>query len=249
MMPEARAASGYPWDVASVGDLKVHRFGERALLLAVDDQADVHAIAEALLGQMRAGGLEDVVPGDRSLLVVFDGTDAGERAVRRTIKHAFARISDEGQIPAASTASHRTIPVSYGGADGPDFDATARLAGISPRELIAFHTSRDLTVQFMGFAPGFAYLGDVPAEIVVPRLASPRTRTRAGSVAIAEAYSGIYPADLPGGWRVIGWTPVLLFDPVAEPPTYLLPGDTVHFEPMDASDRPAESYRPADWAR
>ncbi len=235
--------------MASVGDLQVHRFGERALLLGVDLQADVHAIAEALLGELRAGRLEDVVPGDRTVLVVFDGTDAGERALRRSIEQAVARISAEGRVPATPTARHRTIPVSYGGADGPDLDATARLAGISPPELIAFHTGRDLTVQFLGFAPGFAYLGDVPAEIVVPRLASPRTRTRVGSVAVAEAYSGIYPADLPGGWRVIGWTPVLLFDPAADPPTYLLPGDTVRFEAVDAGDRPAEPYRPADWAR
>lgn len=248
-MMEVRVASGYPWGVALVGDLQVHRFGERALLLRVDAQADVHAIAEALLGELRAGGLEDVVPGDRSLLVVFDGTDSGERALRRSIEQAVARIPAEGRVPATPTARHRTIPVSYGGADGPDLDATARLAGISSRELIAFHTDRDLTVQFLGFAPGFAYLGDVPAEIVVPRLASPRTRTRAGSVAVAEAYSGIYPADLPGGWRVIGWTPVLLFDPAADPPTYLLPGDTVRFEVVAGRDLPARPYRPADWAR
>lgn len=249
MMPEARVASGYPCGVASIGDLQVHRFGERALLLGVEAQADLHVIAEALVEELRAGGLEDVVPADRSLLVAFDGTDAGERALRRSIERAVARISDEGLAPAASTARHRTIPVMYGGADGPDLDSTARLAGISSREFVEFHTGRDLTVQFLGFAPGFAYLGDVSAEIVVPRLVSPRTRTPAGSVAVAEAYSGIYPADLPGGWRVIGWTPVLLFDPAAELPTYLLPGDTVRFEAVGAGDRPAEPYRPADWAR
>ena len=82
----------------------------------------------------------------------------------------------------------------------------------------------------------------------MPRLTTPRTATRAGSVALAEAYTGIYPADLPGGWRVIGWTPVVLFDPAADPPTYLAPGDTVRFKSVAADDLPSAPHRPTDWA-
>jgi KipI family sensor histidine kinase inhibitor len=228
--------------------LRLDRLGERAVLVRVDAQPRVHAIASALLPHLEAGTLEDVVPGDRSLLVEFDGTDVGERAARRAITQALAGITDAGGLAPSLTPRHRVIPVSYGGTDGPDLDATASLAGLSADGLIDFHTGRDHTVLFLGFAPGFAYLGDIAAEIVVPRLDSPRTATRRGSVALAEAYTGIYPASLPGGWRVIGWTPVVLFDPEADPPTYLLPGDTVRFDRVRSADLPAQPYRPADWA-
>jgi 5-oxoprolinase (ATP-hydrolysing) subunit B len=225
----------------------LQRLGERALLLRVDAQATVHATAHRLLDDLRAGRLEDVVPGDRSLLVTFDGTDRGERAARAAVARAVTRTAGAGTA-ATPQGRHRVIPVNYGGANGPDLEAAANLAGLSPRDLIEFHTGRDHTVLFLGFAPGFPYIGDVAPEIVVPRLTSPRTTTPAGSVSLAETYTGIYPADLPGGWRVIGWTPVMLFDPASDPPTYLLPGDTVRFEAIAAADLPVAPHRAADWA-
>ena len=228
---------------------RLERFGERALLLRAANQSIVRAIADALLADLHAGAIQDVVPGDRSLLVVFDGSDRGERITRHAL--ASATTATVAGVPAvtAPVGRRRVIPVSYGGADGQDLEETADLAGISPRDLIDLHTRHDHNVLFLGFAPGFAYLGDSEAELVVPRLATPRTATRAGSVAVAESYTGIYPANLPGGWRVIGWTPVVLFDPTIDPPTYLLPGDTVRFESVDAADLPADPYRPADWTR
>jgi KipI family sensor histidine kinase inhibitor len=226
----------------------VERFGDRALLLRAADQATVHAIAHALLGDVLAGRLDDVVPGDGSVLVIFDGTDGGERMARRSIDQAIGATAAAGGRATPPRGRHRVIPVSYGGLDGPDLDETASLAGITARELIELHTGRDHPVLFLGFAPGFAYLGDVAPAIVVPRLTSPRIETRAGSVALAASYTGIYPASLPGGWRVIGWTPVVLFDPAAEPPTYLLPGDTVRFEGMNGEDLARAPYRPDDWA-
>ena len=225
----------------------VERFGDRALLLRAADQETVHAIAHALLVDVFPGRLDDVVPGDGSLLVIFDGTDRGERMARRSIDQAIgATAAADGPSP-LPRGRHRVIPVSYGGLDGPDLDETAALAGISARELIELHTGRDHPVLFLGFAPGFAYLGDVAPAIVVPRLTSPRTATRAGSVALAASYTGIYPASLPGGWRVIGWTPVVLFDPAADPPTYLLPGDNVRFEAVNRADLPRAPHRPDDW--
>ncbi len=107
----------------------------------------------------------------------------------------------------------------------------AELTGLTASEVVARHASAELRVLFCGFAPGFAYLGDLPAELRVDRLATPRTRTPAGSVAIAGSMSGIYPADLPGGWRVIGRTEVTLFDPSSDHPALLEPGDRVRFEP------------------
>jgi KipI family sensor histidine kinase inhibitor len=230
------------------GAPRVERFGDRGLLLRAADQSAVHAIAHALVADVLSGRLDDVVPGDGSLLVLFDGTDRGERMARRSIDQAIgttAAVDGRATLP---RGRHRVIPVSYGGLDGPDLDETAKLAGVSARDLIELHTGRDHTVRFLGFAPGFAYLGDVAPAIVVPRLTSPRTATRAGSVALAASYTGIYPASLPGGWRVIGWTPVVLFDPSADPPTYLLPGDTVRFEAVNGADLPRAPHRPDPWA-
>jgi KipI family sensor histidine kinase inhibitor len=232
-------------------DLRLDRFGERALLVRVEAQPRAQTIAEALLAELVGSRLVDVVPGDRSVLIEFDGTEAGERAARRALSQVVAAIGDSGEdraLASRRTPRHRVIPVSYGGMDGPDLESTASLVGITPEDLIRLHSGRAYQVLFLGFAPGFAYLGDIAAEIVVARLASPRTETRAGSVAIAETYTGIYPAELPGGWRVIGWTPVVLFDPRADPPTYLEPGDTVRFEPVDPADVPRQPQRPVDWA-
>jgi KipI family sensor histidine kinase inhibitor len=182
------------------------------------------------------------------LLVTFDGTDRGERIARRSISDAIGATAGVDGAAALAHGRHRRIPVSYGGLDGPDLDETANLAGVSSSELVGFHTDRDQTVLFLGFAPGFAYLGDIAPAISVPRLTTPRTSTRAGSVALAGSYTGIYPASLPGGWRVIGWTPVVLFDPSADPPTYLLPGDTVRFEAVNGADLPRAPHHPDDWA-
>jgi KipI family sensor histidine kinase inhibitor len=205
-------------------DLRVDGFGERALLVRAADQDSIHALAAGLLGELAAARLADVVPGDRTLLVTFDGTVDGEAAAREAIAAAAAH-------PAApATPRRHIIPVRYGDADGPDLDEAARLAGCTPDDLVALHTGRDHPVLFIGFAPGFPYIGGLAPELVLPRLATPRTSTPPGSVAIAETYTGIYPAALPGGWRVIGCTATPMFDPRADPPTTLLPGDLVRFE-------------------
>ncbi|HYH93119.1 MAG TPA: 5-oxoprolinase subunit PxpB [Candidatus Saccharimonadales bacterium] len=203
----------------------VDPFGAAALLVRLPDQASVHALAAGLVHDLSAGDLVDVVPGDRTILVRFDGTDAGETVARRRVGEISA-ASDRLMAP---RPRRHIVPVSYGGEHGPDLAEAAAIAGITPARLVELHAGRDHTVGFLGFAPGFAYLGDVDPAIVVPRLAVPRTSTPAGSVAIAERYTGIYPADLPGGWRVIGRTPLTMFDPAASPPTTLLPGDVVRF--------------------
>ena len=225
---------GYAGPVNETTDpgLRVLRFGERALQLEIADQGRVHALVEALIRSIDARRVEDVIPGDGSILITFDGTDAGERSARRALLEADERSRDEAWIADRPPPREVVIPVRYGGADGPDLDGAAAIAGCSPSELVRRHIEGGYTVRFLGFAPGFPYIGDLPAEIVVPRLETPRTTTRAGSVAIAERYTGIYPADLPGGWRVIGWTPLTLFDPSSDSPTLLLPGDHVRFEAL-----------------
>lgn len=204
--------------------LRIDPLGERALLVRPADQPAVLALAAALLDDLATGRVTDVVPGDRSLVVEFDGTEAGELAARAAIADAQARPPTERAI------RQHTIPVRYGGADGPDLVEAAALAGLTPEACIKLHTSRDHPVLFVGFAPGFPYIGGLAPELVLPRLAVPRTSTPPGSVAIAEEYTGIYPASLPGGWRVIGRTDARLFDPTADPPALLQPGDLVRFE-------------------
>lgn len=125
------------------------------------------------------------------------------------------------------------IPVCYDFECALDLEWLARETGQSVDELIAMHTGATYHVHFLGFLPGFAYMGGVPDVLRVPRHSSPRTRVPAGSVAIAGAQAGIYPSDTPGGWRVVGRTPLAMFDPSRATPSLLQPGDTVRFVPID----------------
>lgn len=212
-------------------DPAITPFGDSAALVELDGPVWAQALADSLRRQPPPGMIA-CVPGLESLLVEFDPlvTDAG--AIQPQL---LARI---GTVDRAvkQGARLRIIPVVYGGDHGPDLDEVARLTGQAAADVIDTHSTAELRVLFNGFAPGFAYLGELPDGIRVPRLATPRTRTPRGSVAIAGKMSGIYPSDLPGGWRVIGRTPVELFDPHLDPPAYLVPGDRVRFEPITAGD-------------
>ena len=127
-----------------------------------------------------------------------------------------------------------TIAVRYGGADGPDLDEVAALHGLRPSDVVDLHAGATYRVFFLGFAPGFAYLGPLPAELVTPRRATPRERVPAGSVAIAGEQTGVYPFETPGGWQLIGRTEERLWDldPDRRSPALLQPGDSVRFRPL-----------------
>ncbi|MGH2383194.1 MAG: 5-oxoprolinase subunit PxpB [Candidatus Limnocylindria bacterium] len=200
----------------------IRPFGETALLVELESADQAQALASSLRADPLAGVLESV-PGLASLLVELDPVSADADLVAAAIRR---RLRNSG--PAPPTGRLHTIPVHY---DGPDLAEVADLTGLPPSDVIARHARTELRVLFCGFAPGFAYLGELPPELHVERLSTPRTRTPAGSVAIAGSMSGIYPADLPGGWRVIGRTEVELFDPRRDPPALLQPGDRVRFEP------------------
>ncbi|MDQ3691060.1 MAG: 5-oxoprolinase subunit PxpB [Chloroflexota bacterium] len=200
----------------------IRPFGEAALLVELNGPEEAQALAASFRAQP-ARGVLDAVPGLASVLVDIDPLSADPDRVTSEIERRIA-----GLDPTPSVGALHTIPVVY---DGSDLDEVAALIGLQPSEVIELHASTELRVLFCGFAPGFAYLGDLPTELHVPRLARPRTRTPAGSVAIAGSMSGIYPADLPGGWRIIGRTDVSLFDARRDPPTLMLPGDRVRFEP------------------
>ena len=212
-------------------------FGEAAFLVELGDATRAGAVA-AFLRREPPEWVTGVVAGRESVLVEFEvaHADAVEEAVG-------ARIAGMGATPVVDGRLRR-IPVVY---DGPDLEDVAALAGLAATQIVELHASAELRVLFGGFAPGFAYLGEVPEALTVPRLATPRTRTPAGSVALADGMSGIYPADLPGGWRVIGWTPIALFDAARRLPAYLEPGDRVRFVPIHRRDADRHAGPPEDW--
>jgi KipI family sensor histidine kinase inhibitor len=194
-----------------------------------------------------------VLPGLGSVLVELDPlagegelADAERQLAERVTRIAKRRI---GQPRAASGRRGRTreIPVVYGGEHGPDLEEVARLTGLSTDDVVTRHTGAELRVAFLGFAPGFAYITGLQAELDVPRLATPRTVTPAGSVGLAAGMTGIYPASLPGGWRVIGRTPITLFDALSEPPAYLAPGDHVRFVAIPRARFGSLRGLPEDW--
>lgn len=198
----------------------IRPFGEAALLVDTGTAPRAQALAASLRASPVPGVVE-AVPGLESLLVELDPRHAGD--VTGELRERLERLD----APPAD-GRERVIRVVY---DGPDLDDVAELTGLTVEEVVRRHAATELRVLFCGFAPGFAYLGDLPDELRVPRLVTPRARTPAGSVAIAGPMSGVYPADLPGGWRLIGRTSVTLFDPSADPPSFLVPGDRVRFEP------------------
>jgi 5-oxoprolinase (ATP-hydrolysing) subunit B len=199
----------------------IRPFGESALLVETGTAERAQALAEALPEAMAE--VTAAVPGLESLLVELDSAaDISDAA--KAVERLMVAVD-----PTPLGGREITVRVAYGGHDGPDLPEVARLCGISEEEVIARHLASDLRVLFLGFAPGFAYQGELPDELRVARLSNPRTRTPAGSVAIAGSMSGIYPADLPGGWRVIGRTDLALFDPRRDPPALLAPGDRVRF--------------------
>ncbi len=212
----------------------VPRFG---VAIDADLNARVHAAA-ATLRRAALPGIHDLVPAYASLAVAFDMA-TWERGDTPPWRALAARIDAElAEAGEASSSDSRTcveIPVCYGGAHGADLDAVAAHAGLTPDEVIARHCAVEYRVAMLGFAPGFAYLLGLDPALHMPRHAEPRLRVPAGSVAIGGAQTGIYPRELPGGWQLLGRTPLALFDARATCPTLLAPGDRVRFVAIDAA--------------
>lgn len=200
---------------------------------AIDDGAN--ARAHALAAAIRTAAprwLRDVVPAYASLGVFFDDRLVGAFEVRAWLLRAWAALPDRST--ADSTARIVEIPVLYGGDAGPDLASAAAELGLDPHTLAQRHAAALYRVAMIGFAPGFPYLSGLDPALALPRLATPRTLVPAGSVAIGGAQSGIYPRGSPGGWRLLGRTPMHLFDPRRDPPCLLAPGDRVRFRAIDA---------------
>lgn len=214
--------------------IRIVPYGEAALLVSVGETAAIQTArwAQALVAQLADEPAlvgRPAVAGLASVLVRFDPLSDDAAAVAALVGRAAGDIQHDPEPP--GSAREHTIAVHYGGEDGPDLDDVAEHAGLKPAEVIDVHAATGYEVLMLGFAPGFAYLGEVPETLRIGRLATPRARVPAGSVGIAETLTGIYPAALPGGWRIIGRTNNVLFDPRRPDPATLRPGDRVRFVP------------------
>jgi KipI family sensor histidine kinase inhibitor len=211
-------------------------FGE---LIAPELNARVRAL-DLRLAADPIPGLIESIPSYRSLLVSFDPRVVSRGLLCERLLELAAREAGADATPAPT----RQVPTVY---DGEDLEDVARTCGLGPEDVVRLHSGTEYTVQMLGFSPGFAYLGQLPEAIAVPRRATPRTRVPAGSVAIAGRQTGIYPRPTPGGWSLIGRSAVTLFDPALDPPTFLAPGDRVRFVPAStlAEERQVSAAAPS----
>src|SRR5271167_2427845 len=173
--------------------------------------------------------IRNLHPGYASLLIDFDPL----RLTHNELTSLVQQLASGCDAAVERRASLVTIPVCYDINFGPDLLDVAQHAGIPVEEVVRLHSSPTYLVYFLGFSPGFVYLGGLPEVLHTPRLATPRPSIAGGSVGIAGSQTGIYPVDSPGGWKLIGRTPLKMFDPEAAPPTRLQPGDSMKFSPID----------------
>jgi KipI family sensor histidine kinase inhibitor len=210
--------------------------GDAAVLIELEERiapevnARVIALAD-LIAASRIAGLRDIVPAYRSLVIYLDPLTASPERV-------IAALEAYALPPPHATAERPTIrvPVCYSEEFGPDLPAVAALCGIDAPTVAAIHGEPLYRVFMLGFSPGFAYMGAVDDRIAAPRLDTPRLRVPAGSVAIAGAQTGIYPRETPGGWRIIGRTPLQPYDPTRREPFLFTPGDQVRFYAVDRAE-------------
>lgn len=219
---------------ASDQSLLVH-FGQEISL-------DTHREIVSFLRMLEAEPLDGIVnlhPAYTSVLVKFDSLKLAHAEVETLLRPYLARLH-EVKLPEPRL---REIPVCYGGEFGPDLVEVASMHGISANDAIRLHSSAEYLVYFLGFVPGFAYLGGLPRELDTPRLDSPRRKVPAGSVAIGGNQTGVYPTATPGGWRLIGRTSLKLFNPASAHSSFFEIGDQVRFIPISAEEFARASAR------
>jgi inhibitor of KinA len=217
--------------------------GDSALVIRVGTQIDeptrrsVSAMVRAL-EDSRIPGAAEVVPGFTTVTVHYDPTslhmpDDPALTPHDVMHRHISSVLDGVVDDAAVDGNNIEIPVCYGGEFGPDLAEVASHTGLTMAEVIERHSTAEYRVHLLGFLPGFPYLGGMDPRLATPRRDTPRTAVPAGSVGIGGAQTGIYPLESPGGWQLIGRSPVILFDPLRSPPTLLAAGDLVRFRAID----------------
>ncbi|PSR57426.1 kinase inhibitor [Adhaeribacter arboris] len=218
--------------------INFYPLGDAALVLEFGDHINrlIHGYIQAFttyLDQHPFPGLVEYVPAFTTLTVYYDPWVVSQQGLQNpyhtvaaylTEMRAHVKVNPEEPAPKAVE-----IPVCYGGKYGPDLEYVANLHGLKPKEVIALHTQTTYLVYMIGFAPGFPYLGGMAPEIAAPRKDKPRAKVPAGSVGIAGKQTGVYPIQSPGGWQLIGRTPLLLFNPHRDQPSLLQAGDVIRF--------------------
>jgi KipI family sensor histidine kinase inhibitor len=209
--------------------MRVLRCGDRAVLVEVDDLAQVVALAAELRAAPPAGVVE-VVPAAQTLLLRYDPARTSHDALAAAVTRTGAQVRGDQAVaapaPAAAAGVVVEVPVRY---DGEDLAEVAELTGTDPEEVVRRHTAAEYTCAFCGFAPGFAYLTGLDPVLRVPRRASPRQAVPAGAVAVADEFTAVYPRSSPGGWRILGATDLPVWDLDRSPPALIVPGARVRF--------------------
>jgi KipI family sensor histidine kinase inhibitor len=203
--------------------------GESALLVTLGEAIDERTLGQVLalqvaLDRLPLPGLRRSVPAYASLLCRFDPLGLDPALLEDRIRRL-----EETLEPQPPSGRRVTMPVRY---DGPDLALVASHTGLPVEQVIERHAAAEYLVYAVGFAPGFAYCGQLPQELATPRLPSPRTNVPAGSIGIAGRQTGVYAVESPGGWNLVGRTELSLFDPLQDPPSRLRTGDRVSFEPV-----------------
>ncbi|MDD2958158.1 MAG: 5-oxoprolinase subunit PxpB [Lachnospiraceae bacterium] len=214
-------------------EIKILTAGDSAILLEFPQKITpainqrITAVMQ-LMREQHIEGVVDVIPAFCSLLVNYDPRIISYEEITERM-HQLLKI----EISAGEDRKRIIeIPVCYGGVYGPDMETVARLAKMTPEQVIELHSSRDYLIYMLGFLPGFSYLGGLDERLHTPRLANPRIKISAGSVGIGGSQTGIYPLDSPGGWQLIGMTPVKTYDPGREVPILFEAGDYIRFVPV-----------------
>jgi len=213
-------------------------FGDHALIMEFGNSINpevnrkVHAFHD-VISNAKLSGVCECVPTYRSLLITYDPTKISYEKLVSEAK-SLEKMSKAGI--SERKARKAIVPVVYGGDFGPDITRVAQCHNLKEKDVIRIHAGREYLVYMIGFIAGFPYLGELADEIATPRLESPRLRVPEGSVGIAERQTGVYPREAPGGWHIIGRTPLKLFDPSWQPPALLQSGDTVKFRPVSIDE-------------
>ena len=218
-------------------ETKILTAGDSSLLIQFGQEIspEINAQITAFVHLMREQHLEgvtDVIPAFTSLLINYDPRVIDYRKLKRRLEKLLKL-----EVSKKASSSHIfEIPVCYGGEYGPDLENIAKHANLTTQEVITIHSSSDYLIYMLGFLPGFSYLGGLDERIHTPRLANPRIRIPAGSVGIGGSQTGIYPLDSPGGWQLLGLTPVKTYDPNRDVPILFEAGDYIRFVPVSESD-------------
>jgi KipI family sensor histidine kinase inhibitor len=217
--------------------MKIEIAGQNAFIVYFAEQtsaavsAQIQAAVANILATMQ-DSIIDLVPSYASLLVIFDLDRSDHFAVKQQLRAALSQLDS---VDAAS-GELITLPVYYSAESGPDLDVIAQLGNISVDDVIAIHQQQEYRVYAIGFAPGFAYLGEVDERIAAPRLATPRQKVPRGAVAIADRQTAVYPAVSPGGWNLIGLCPTRMFDPDRNPSMPVAVGDRIRFSAISREE-------------